>query len=223
MVVTDLSSAPSVHGRPVRISASRDGAARGPDLVQLHAVLDHVTPAIRDSVHLRIGGLSLPSLTLPGVGAQLDLGRGVNDLELARTGDSVSGRWRWSSSQVSWDRGSLGAGRVNDILWRTLSALNQVEVEVRVSGGLAGPQLAIRSNIASAISRSLRQELANEVAAAERRVRAEVERLVEEPIENARARVREVETAVQGLIAQHQERLEEVRAQLEAKLRELGR
>ncbi len=221
--IEDFSSEPSVHGRPIRISASRTEAGSGPDAVHLEAVLDHVTSAIRDSVNLRITGFPLPAVTLPGIGAHMDLGAGVNQLSLVRIGDTVAGQWLWSSSQVSWDRASMGSGRVNDLLWRTLSALRDVQVEVGVSGDLTGPTLSVRSNVASEISRSLRRELATEVAAAERRVRAEVERLVAQPIADARSRVTEVEATVQGLVAQYQQQLDQVKADLEAKLRDLGR
>ena len=98
-----------------------------------------------------------------------------------------------------------------------------MEVEVQVAGNITGPRLAVRSNVASAISRSLRRELANEIAAAEQRVRDEVERLVAQPIADARASVNEVSATVQRLVAQHQERLDEVKAELEARLRQLGR
>ncbi len=221
--IEDFSSQPSVHGRPIRISASRTDASSGPDAVHFEAVLDHVTPDIRDSVSLRITGFPLPAVTLPGIGAHMDLGEGVNQLTLARVGDTVAGRWLWSSSQVTWDRASMGSGRLNDLLWRTLSALRDVEIEVGVSGDLSGPSLSVRSNVASQISQSLRRELASEVAAAERRVRAEVERLVAQPIADARSRVAEAEATVQGLVAQYQQQLDQVKADLEAKLRQLGR
>ena len=94
---------------------------------------------------------------------------------------------------------------------------------MQISGNIAGPRLAVRSNVASAISRSLRRELANEIAAAEQGVRDEVERFVAQPIADARASVNEVAATVQRLLTQHQERLDEVKAELEAMLRQLGR
>ncbi len=221
--VNDFSSAPSVHGRPIRISAARTAAGEGPDAVHFTAQLDHVTPQLRDSVALRLSGVSLPAITLPGIGAHMDLGRGVNELSLTRVGDSLNGRWVWSSSNVTWDRGGLGSGRVNDILWRTLSGLRDVQVEVRVGGSVRGPRLAVRSNVAAEISRRLRRELRNEVAAAEQRVRAEVERLVAPPIADAQARVTDVETTVRNLVGQHQRQLDEVRTELEARLGALRR
>lgn len=221
--ITDLTSSPSVLGRPMRISAARTEASSGPEAIEFAAVLDHVTASVRDSVGLSLTGVALPSITLPGLGVRIDFGRGVNELTFVRTGDSVTGRLLWSSSQVSWDRGSLGGGRVNEIVWRALSSVRSVDVEVRISGSIDGPSIAVRSSVARDISRSLQRELRNEVAAAERRIRAEVERLVEQPIADARAQVSLAETSVQGLIAQHRQRLDDVRAQLETRVGELRR
>jgi len=191
--------------------------------VEFTAVLDHVTSDMRDSLGLTLTGVSLPSVTLPGLGAHIDFGRGANEITFLRTGDSVSGRLMWSSSQVSWDRGSLGSGRVQDILWRTLSSVSNVEVEVLISGSVDGPAIEVRSNVGGEISRSLQRELRAEVAAAEQQVRAEVERLVQQPIDDARAQISQVESEVQSVVSQQRQRLDDVRAQLEARLRELRR
>ena len=221
--VRDLTTSPSVLGRPLRISASRTEGSSGPDAVEFTVVLDHVTSDVRDSLGLSLDGVSLPSITLPGLGAQIDFGRGVDEISFLRTGDSVTGRLLWSSSQVSWDRGSLGSGRVQDIVWRTLSSVSNVDVEVRITGSVDGPAIEVRSNVGGEISRSLQRELRAEVLAAEQQVRDEVERLVQQPIADARAQVSQVKTEVQSLVSQQQQRLDEVRAQLEARLGELRR
>ena len=221
--VTDFSSSPAVHGVPMRISAARTEAASGPDAVEFAAVLDHVTATVRDSIGVSLTGVSLPSVTLPGLGATIDFGRGTNQFTFVRTGDSVTGRLFWHSSQVTWDRGSLGSGRVNDVVWRTLSSIRTVDVEVRISGSIDGPEITVRTNIADEISRGLRRELAAEAAAAERRIRAEVERLVAQPIADARAQVSSVETDVRSRIAEQEQRLDEVRALLDARLGALRR
>jgi uncharacterized protein (TIGR03545 family) len=220
--VTDFSSAPSIHGRPIRITAVRRDAATGPETVAFAATLDHVTADIRDSVAVRLTEVTLPSVTLPGIGARVDFGSGVNEINLTRAGDTVAGRVYIGSSSALWDRGTLGTGRVNDILWNTLSALQNVNVDVRLSGSLAGPRLEVRSNIAGEIAASLQRELMGEVAAAEQRVRDEVNRLVAQPIADATAGVSELETQVRDVIAGHQQRLDEVKAELEARLRSLG-
>ena len=87
---------------------------------------------------------------------------------------------------------------------------------------MAGPHLEVRSNIAGAIAASLQRELRNEVAAAEQRVRDEVNRLVAQPIADAAAGVAMLETQVRDVVAGHQQRLDDVKAALEARLRSLG-
>ena len=222
--VNDFSSAPSIHGKPIRASAERSAGATGPDAVRLTAVIDHVTSTIRDSVSLRLNGVSLPSVSLPVLGAEMDLGRGVIELALGRVGDSLNGRWIWKSNDVSWTRTpDAKRGRVEDILWRTISGLGQVEIEVRVSGRVDGPRLAVGSNVGSAIASSLRRQLRDEIAAAERRVREEVQRLVAPAIADARGRVAALETSVGDVLGDHRVQLDQLRADLESRLRELTR
>ncbi|MCZ6917897.1 MAG: TIGR03545 family protein [Gemmatimonadetes bacterium] len=220
--IHDFSSAPSIHGRPIRISAVRRDASAGPETVAFAATLDHVTEDIHDSVAVRLTGVTLPSVTLPGIGAGVDFGRGVSEIDLTGSGDTIAGRVFIGSSLATWDRGTLGAGRVNDIVWNALSALQDVHVDVRLSGSVAGPHLEVRSNVAAAIAESLQRELRNEVAAAERRVRDEVNRLVAQPVADATAAVSALETRVRDVIAGHQQRLDEVKDELEARLRRLG-
>ena len=226
--LTALTSAPSVLGQPLRLSAQRLGAQVGPTDISFAAVLDHVNETTADTVALSLSGISLPKIRLPGLAAELDLGRGAADLSLARTGDGVEGRWLWRSSDVSWGRlpletGSEVADRMMDVLWESISALEDVESEVRISGNIEGPQLGIRSNIASAVAASLQQRLRNEIASAERQVRAEVERLVREPVSNARASVAALEAdLLEPLVADRLD-IESLKEELEAQLRRLAR
>ena len=121
------------------------------------------------------------------------------------------------------ETGSEVADRMMDVLWESISALEDVEIEVRISGNIAGPQLGIRSNIASAVAASLQQRLRNEIALAERQVRAEVERLVREPVSNARASVAALEAdLLEPLVADRLD-IESLKEELEAQLRRLAR
>ena len=49
--------------------------------------MDHRRAPIRDSLDARFTGIALPKVTLQGIGAQLDLGAGYSELQLARIGD----------------------------------------------------------------------------------------------------------------------------------------
>jgi ABC-type phosphate transport system auxiliary subunit len=112
---------------------------------------------------------------------------------------------------------------VENLLWRAVSGIRDVEIELRFSGNVAGPRLAIRSNVGTAISTSLRRELQGEIADAERQVRARVNTLVAGPMRDARRRLNTLENEVQDLVAQRRVQLDAVKADLEARLSELTR
>ncbi|MDH5643008.1 MAG: TIGR03545 family protein [Gemmatimonadota bacterium] len=223
MLLNDLSSAPAVHGRPLQVAVGRQGGTTGPSSIRAHAVFDHISEISRDSIGVGLAGVGLPSFVLPGLGTEIDLGSGLNEISLVRRGDSLSGRIRIQSDNVSWSRGSLGTGRVNDIVWRALATLNDVDVAIDVGGSIFSPRVRVSSNVADAIARNLRQELEGEIRAAEQRVRAEVDRLVAEPMAQARASVAEVESTVSRVVQGHLQQLDAVKQELEAKIRDLRR
>jgi len=224
--LTGLTTQPTVYGEPLSFFVERAGAAVGPSDVSVFALLDHVGEEIRDSLAVRLSGVSMPSLDLSGIGASLSLGLGSSDMAIVREGDSLTGNWSWRSSDVEWTR--LGASEsqsagniIQDVLWRTVSALEEVEVEVRFSGSVRGPSLSIGSNIGTAVARSLRQQLGQEIDRAEQQVRAEVDRLVSAQVDEARGRVDALESEIEGRIGVQLEELRNVRAELERAIRRI--
>jgi uncharacterized protein (TIGR03545 family) len=226
--LTGLTNQPAVYGEPMRFFVERTGGAVGPSNVSVSALLDHVGENIRDSLAARVEGISLPNVELTALGAALDMGLGTSELVLDRAGDSVTGSWKWSSSNIEWTRiGAPGAGsgesqdRVQDFLWRTVSGVDDVELEVRFSGSVRGPSLAIGSNIGRAVAQSLRRELGREVDRAQQQVRAEVDRLVSEQLNAANSRVNALQSDLEGRIGVQLGELTSVRQELERAIRRL--
>ncbi len=110
---------------------------------------------------------------------------------------------------------------IGSLIWRTVSGISNLEVEARISGSLHHPQLAVRSNLDQAIATRLRAVVGEEVAAAERQLRAKVDTLVNAKVAPVRARVTEVQTQVQAKVAEQRARLDELQKNLEQRLREL--
>jgi uncharacterized protein (TIGR03545 family) len=194
-----LSSAPAMTG-PMRIFAERTEAAEGPRQLRLSALLDHGQQPIRDSVALFLAGVSLPSVDLGAFGGTLNLGTGTSDFSLARNGDQIAARLFWSSRSIQWERSAAEAAAAanaeigstawaKDLLWRTLAGLNQVDVDMKLSGSLDRPAVSVSTNIAQAIAQSLRRALGEEIDRAEQRIRAEVDRLVADGVQRAQAAV----------------------------------
>ncbi len=231
--LTGLTTEPSVYGRPLEMLLERSGGTTGPSDVRLTAMLDHVSENITDSVALLVQGLSLPHVDLNGLGANLNMGLGASELILKRTGDSLVGSWSWSSESVEWARiGSSGSNEgggisdqagdvVSDFLWRTVSSLSNVEVQVSFIGSVEGPSLSINSNVGRAIAEGLRRELGREVQRAETQVRAEVDRLVSTHVNSARDRVGTLQTGIESRVGVQLDQLTNVRAELERALRRL--
>jgi uncharacterized protein (TIGR03545 family) len=228
--VTGLTSDPALYGKPLELVVQRTGAAVGPSDVAVRALLDHVEAPIVDSLAVRLAGIALPSLDLGGLGARLVMGRGTTDLRLARTGDALSATWSWHAPQANWERlprtGSEEPGteaapigmreRIDGLVWRTVSGLRDVRIEVGLSGAVQQPALSVRSNVGEAIAGSLRRELGREVASAERRVRAEVDALLSDELGRARR-------SVNGLEAQYRREIEATLAALDAVREQLER
>ncbi|GBD32612.1 hypothetical protein HRbin33_01584 [bacterium HR33] len=231
-----LTSAPSIYGRPTVVSASwTSSATRGLES-GLRVIVDHVSVPVEDSVQLRLRGVVLPAVTVTAVGAQMGLGAGNFSLDLFRRGDQVEGRLLWESRNVSWEpmAGSLarqgdpaapvGSGAwARALVWRTVSSLRNVEIEARIWGSLSAPRLGLRSNVGQEVSRALRQAIGAEIARAEQRVRAEVDRMVAAQVREAEAKVAELRSLAEGEVARRRAELEGVRQELEAEIRNFAR
>ena len=232
--LTGLTTQPTVYGQPLQFFVERTGGVVGPSDVSVTAFLDHVSGSIRDSLAVRLQGVSLPRIDLNSLGASLTLGGGTSELSLIRMGDSLSGSWKWMSSNIEWARladagsGEPGAGAAEqasqfgrDFLWRAVSALEDVEIEVRFSGSVRGPSLSIGSNVGRAVAQSLRRELGREIDRAEQQVRAEVDRLVANRVNEARGSVNALQSDIESRVGVQLNELTTVRRELEQALRRL--
>jgi uncharacterized protein (TIGR03545 family) len=233
--LSGLTSEPALVGRPVQVSASRTGARRGPTELRLGAQLDHQTQPVRDSVEARVAGIQLPTFDLRALGARLDLGQGTTELTLRRLGDQIEGRWHWRTSNATWSRlGALAepatdAARLGsrqwaeNLLWRSVSGVRAVDIDVRMTGDLRRPSLSIRSTIGDVVAQSLRQELGQEVQRVEAQLRARVDSLVESEVRRARESVTALQRRVSEQIAPRLAELAQVEVQLEDEIRKLTR
>jgi hypothetical protein len=108
-----------------------------------------------------------------------------------------------------------------DFLWRAVSGIEDVEIEVRFSGSVRGPSLAIGSNVGQAVAQRLRRELGREIERAEQQVRAEVDRLVDAQVNEASDRVAGLQSDLENRIGAQLNELTAVREELERAIRRL--
>jgi uncharacterized protein (TIGR03545 family) len=215
--LTGLTNDPALYGRPTLFEASAPAVTAG-------AMLDHVRATARDTAGATVQGVRLPALQLPSLPMKLDPGRGTTQLGFTLRGDTIRARWGIRSTHVQWSRDSAAQrSTVSELLWRTLSGISDLQVDAGVTGTLSEPRLVVRSNLDDAIAGRLRAMMGEEVAAAERRLRAEVDRQVDPAIAPVKARVTALQADVTKRLAEQRGRLDQAQKDLEARLRELTR
>ncbi len=179
-------------------------------------------------------GVGLPEVDLGPFGGRLGLGEGRALFSFARVGQALEARLSWQSDSVVWTaspgeptseaaRDALPGSRAwaRDLVWRTLTGVRSVELEMALTGSLEDPSLTVASNLGDAVAESLRRELGREIEDAEARVRAEVDRHVQPLLLVATERVDALQTEVGDRVAEQRRELDELRARLEARIEEL--
>ncbi|MDP3909080.1 MAG: TIGR03545 family protein [Gemmatimonadales bacterium] len=214
--LTGLTSDPALYGRPTLAVASGPALAAG-------VLLDHVGAIAEDTAGITVQSVRLPPLRLPALPLTLDPGDATLRLGFALRGDEIDARWSVRSNRISWARDSaaFGTGQINDLIWRTVSGISQLEIEARVTGTIANPTLQVRSNLDQAIAARLRAVLGEDVAAAERRLRAAVDRVVDAQVGPVRSRVTELQAEATARIARERAPIDELQRGLEQRLRQL--
>jgi hypothetical protein len=140
-------------------------------------------------------------------------------------GDGLRARWSVSAPTVRWVRDSAaGPGSdIEQLVERVLTGIPKLDLAADLRGSLARPALAIRSNLDEAIAGRLRTILGEEVAAAERRIRAQVDSVVEPQVVPLRARVTAAADDLHRRLAEQKARLDAAQKALEQRIRELTR
>src|SRR5206468_8730369 len=112
---------------------------------------------------------------------------------------------------------------IGDLVWRVVSGIPALDVSATLVGTIDHPQLAVSSNLDRALAERLRAVAGAEVAAAERRMRAQVDSLVGGHVAPAVAQVTALGGDVTGRLGGQRAQLDDARKALEQRLRELTR
>jgi uncharacterized protein (TIGR03545 family) len=223
--VRGLTSTPTLYGRPTVVSARRQATSSAVAAIDVDAIINHVTPRTHDSVNARLQGVKLPAFDLPGLPVRLTPGTGSSSLEFSMKGAGAQllGRWAIASNQITWAADTAGrpTNEIERLVLRVISGLNDLEVVAELRGTVAAPKLSVSSNLDKAIAQRIQAVMGEEVAKAERLVRAKVDSLVADKVEPVKKRIAAVQLEATQRVEGEKQRLEEVEKRLNAELKRL--
>jgi hypothetical protein len=132
-------------------------------------------------------------------------------------------RWVRTSGDTASAAAPLGSRQwVEALVWRAVSSVRDLDLQIRFSGRPGAPTLDVSSNVGAAVSSALTREVGAEVARVQARARARVDSIVGQQVAAARTRVSALQTDVQSRLGAQQQQLQDAQAELERRLQELG-
>lgn len=222
LTITNLTTMPALVREPTRVVLDRN-AGRGVGNLRARGVIDHVGGRVRDSLGVDGSGVALPSFALPGLPLRAALGEGTSRLDVIRVGDRLVGRWIVDAPAVTWARDSAARSR-NDfeaLAVRVIEGVRELQITAEIGGAVSAPSLEVRSNLDRILADRVRAVAGEEIARAERKVREQVDRIVEEKTAPLRAKVDTLRAEGERQVADARARLDEEKRKLEERLKAL--
>ena len=123
---------------------------------------------------------------------------------------------RWTA-----DTAGRSLNEIERLVWRVVSGLSNLQVVAELSGSVGAPKFSVRSNLDQAIADRLQAVIGEEVAKAERLVRAKVDSLVADKVEPVKRQIATVQAEATQRVQAERKRLDQVEQQLQAELKRL--
>ncbi|HSB55585.1 MAG TPA: TIGR03545 family protein [Gemmatimonadales bacterium] len=221
----NLTSQPALLGQPATLSASGRIAGDNPISVNIGALSRHFGNAPKDSLLAQVGGVKLPAFPFPGLPFAVNPGRSTLGLGFTLAGNRIAGSWEIASDQVSWQADSTrlkSASLVESTVWRVISGLTQLRVRAELGGTVESPTLKVSSNLDDAIAARLQGLVGEELAKAEAKARAAVDKLVDQQVAVLQTKVNELQTQALARLPVERGQLDDVQKQLEAQVKRLA-
>jgi len=223
--VTGVTTQPALYGRPATFKATGETTGRHALSAQVGGLLDHTKAAIHDSVHARLAGIELPRIGLPGLPFAVAPGHGTSEMTVEIDRGQLTGRWTMRTTEAAWALDSAMAKPLNTLegaVWAVLQGLTALDVTAEVSGSLRSPRLAVRSSIDQAIAERLRAVLGEQLAKAESKARAAVDKLVADKVEPLTRQVAGVTSLIDAQLGGSKTQLDQLQQQLQTEIKRLA-
>lgn len=218
VAVADATTEPAIVGRPMRFALRRDGRGAGVGSLRALGAFDHTGSRPRSTLSVHASDVRLPTFPIPVLPLRAEPGEGASSLAFALDGDHLSARWTVRSDNVAWPGDSARARSLNQVeslVARVIGGIRTLDLTAEMDGPIRAPGLAVRSNIDRVISARLREVAGEELQRAVAKVRASVDRIVDEKTAPLRAGVDSLRGDVERRMAEARAKLDGERKKLE--------
>jgi len=223
--VTDVTTEPVLVGRPTAFALRRVASQSGVDSLRLTGLLDHTKSRPRELLTLQAAGVDLPTFPIPGLPYRAAPGRGTTQLRLAFDGDQLDAQWALASGKLAWLSDSATPRRLNAIeslVARVLTGVPSLQMNARIAGSVKAPTLAVSSNLDRVVADQLRSVVGAQVAAAEAKLRAHVDSLVDEKAAPVKAKIADLRAQADQRVADARAKLDAEKQKLDAQIKALS-
>jgi len=222
--VQDATTEPAVVGRPTVFALRRTATGSAVDSLRVAGTLDHASARPRDILTVQAGGVELPDFPIPGLPYRARPGRGASTVRLTVDGDQMDAHWSLASGKLAWvaDSAARKLNTIESLVAKVLTGVPSLEMNAQVIGPLKAPKLDVNSNLDRVVADQLRSVVGAQVAAAEAKLRARVDSLVDEKSAPLKARIATVRAEADQRIADARAKLDAEKQKLDAQVKQLS-
>lgn len=201
--VRDVTTEPRVLGRPLTFAFAGDGltAARA---LRLDGAIDRVDPAHPDDrARLKVTGARVKGLALSRGRLPVTLAEAAADLSVdaRRRGDALNADLKADLAGARFVAEGA-SGEAGKALVQALAGVRAAKVEATVTGTVAAPRVAVRSDLDRVLAGAVRGVVDARVEALEGEVRDAIAKRVEERLADARQGVDALDGGVGGTLTE---------------------
>lgn len=227
-LLTGITSEPPIYGLP--ITAAVFAKAPNQASLKLDGQINHISPAFRDKIDLKLENLPLPKVDFPNsdyLPSKIISGKAAISADVQLTPDSMNLNVLLTGNNIKSDFTGKQApdDLVSEIIRKTLSDLNQVTVNYQLKRIQDRLEMKISSDLNEAITAGLKEAVGEKMAQFTSELRAKVDaKLLEEQrsLEAAKLQSQKEITAklneIQMQLKQEEESLQTKKKELEAKI-----
>jgi ElaB/YqjD/DUF883 family membrane-anchored ribosome-binding protein len=171
-----------------------------------------------------MGNVALPKFQIPMLPYVLDAGSGTAEMRFVLEGEKLSGTWTVHSTSIAWRPDSTRTRSLNSmetLVASALTGIKSLDVTAEIGGTLKKPTLGVRSNLDRIVADRVKAVAGEQIAAAQARLRTQVDKLVDEKSAPVKAKVAALREESEKRLADAKAKLDEEKKKLEDRIKSL--